>query len=253
MNTLERTLESFAALEVDAAATAAAQARLEAVIDRRLDARAARRPARRVGGWLAAATSAAAVTLAVLLLPLTPAPAMAFSQVQAHFRDFRTLRFDMRQSSTGHEMLALRVSVTRDGKVRTDIGKDMSVVVNPVEQRMLTIVHRQRIAVEAPLVGALETDDGLEWLQEVRDFQGIATRLPNSRVIDGRRAYGWRLPVGTEEIELWATEDGLPLEMTMKGAGEMRLDFRFEFDVAFAPEVFSTSIPAGYSRAEAED
>jgi hypothetical protein len=253
MNTLDRTLESFAALDVDAAATAAAQARLEAVIDRRLEARAARRPARRVGGWLAAATSAAAVALAVLLLPLTPTPAVAFSQVQAHFRDFRTLRFDMTQSMNGHEGFATRVSMTRDGKVRTDIGGDMSVVVDPVERRVLTLMHRPRIAMETPLVGTPKEDDGLEWLREVRDFQGIATRLAGSRVIAGQRAYGWRLPVGTVELELWATEDGLPLEMKMKGAGEMRLDFRFEFDVAIAPEVFSTAIPAGYSRANAED
>jgi hypothetical protein len=253
MNTLDRTLESFAALEVDSAVTAAAQSRLEAVIDHRLNARAAHRPARRVGGWLAAATSALAVTLAVLLLPLTPTPAIAFSQVQAHFRDFRTLRFDMRQSASGRELVSMRVSVTRDGKVRTDIGKDMSVVINPAEQRMLTIVHRERIAMEAPLLGTPKEGDGLEWLQEVRDFQGIAARLPGSRVIDGRRAYGWELQVANVELELWATEDGLPLQMDMKGAGEMRIDFRFEFDVTFAPEVFSTSIPAGYRRGKAED
>jgi hypothetical protein len=253
MNTLDRTLESFAALEPDTAAIASAQSRLEAVIDRRLAARAARRPVRKVGGWLAAATSAAAVTLAVLLLPLAPTPAVAFSQVQAHFRDFRTLRFDMTQSATGHEMLAMRVSMTRDGKVRTDIGKDISVVVNPAEQRMLTIVHPERIAVEGPLYGASRKEEGLEWLQEVRDFQGIATRLTGSRVIDGQQAYGWRLDVEGVDLELWATQDGLPLEMKMKGAGEMRLDFRFEFDVAFAPEVFSTAIPAGYSLGNAED
>ena len=39
----------------------------------------------------------------------------------------------------------------------------------------------------------------------------------------------------------------------MKGAGEMRFDFHFEFDVAFAPEMFSTAIPAGYSRGNPED
>jgi hypothetical protein len=253
MNTLDGTLDSFAALEVDAASTAAAQARLEAIIDRRVNERATRRPARRIGGWLAAASSAAAVALAVLLLPLTPTPAIAFSQVQAHFRDFRTLRFDMTQSATGRQMLAVRVSMTRDGKVRTDIGKDMSVVVNPVEQRVLTIVHRERFAVEAPLEGTPKPGDGLEWLQEIRDFQGMATRLPDSRVIDGRRVYGWRLEVANVELELWATDDGLPLEMKMKGAAEMRFDFRFEFDVAFSPEVFSTAIPAGYSRGKAED
>jgi hypothetical protein len=252
MNTLDRTLESFGALEPDAASIASAQARLEAVVDRRLEVRAARRPVRRVGGWLAAATSAAAVALALLLLPFTPTPAVAFSQVQAHFRDFRTLRFDMSQSMNGGDGFATRVSMTRDGKVRTDIGKDLSVVVNPFERRVLTLVHRERIAMEAPLVGTPK-DDGLEWLREVRDFQGVATPLPDSRVIDGRLAHGWRLQVQSIELELWATDEGLPLEMKMKGAGDMRFDFRFEFDVAFAPEMFSTAIPAGYSRGNPED
>jgi hypothetical protein len=35
--------------------------------------------------------------------------------------------------------------------------------------------------------------------------------------------------------------------------GQMHFDFRFEFDVALPAETFSTAIPAGYSRAEAED
>ncbi len=253
MNTLDRTFESFATLEPDTAAIASAQSRLEAVIARQLAARAARRPMRKVGGWLAAATSAAAVTLAVLLLPLTPTPAIAFSQVQAHFRDFRTLRFDMTQSMNGQGGFATRVSVTRDGKVRTDIGEDMSVVVNPVERRILTMVHGERIAVVAPFEGAPTNSDGFEWLQEIRDFQGAATRLPQRRVIDGRQAEGWRLQVASVELDLWATEEGLPLEMTMKGAGEMRFDFRFEFDVAFTPQMFSTAIPAGYSAGTPED
>jgi outer membrane lipoprotein-sorting protein len=250
MNSLDRTLDLFVSSEPDASAIAAAQGRLEAAVAARVAARPAR-STRRVGGWFAVAASAAAVAFAVLWLPLASTP--AFAQVQQHFRDFRTLRFDMKQFVAGSEVLAVRVSMTRGGDVRTDIGKDMSVIVNSGEGRVLTLAHGARRAVEQPLGSEASDSDALAWLEDVRNFQGAATRLPQTRVIDGRKAYGWRLDVDNVDLDLWATADGLPLEMQMSGAGQMRFDFDFEFDVALPAETFSTAIPDGYSRGDAED
>jgi outer membrane lipoprotein-sorting protein len=251
MNSLDRTLDLFASSEPDASAIGAAQGRLEAAVAARAATRPARSSTRRVGGWVAVATSAAAVAFAVLWMPLTSTP--AFAQVQEHFRDFRTLRFDMKQRVDGRENMAVRVSMTRGGDVRTDIGKDMSVIVNSKDDRVLTLVHGARLAVEHPRGSEVGDVDALDWLEDIREFQGAATRLPRQRVIDGRTAYGWQLKAGNLDLELWATADGLPLEMQMTGAGEMRFDFDFEFDVAIPAETFSTAIPAGYSRGEAED
>jgi hypothetical protein len=150
-------------------------------------------------------------------------------------------------------VLHTRVSMTHDGNVRTDIGSDLSVIVSSTENRVLTLLHGPRMAVEHPAgseVGEVDSDD---WLEDIREFQGAATRLPQTRIIDGHRAYGWQLRVENLDLVLWATADGLPLEMRMTGAAEMRFDFHFEFDVPLAPEVFSTAIPDGYSRAQAED
>jgi hypothetical protein len=241
----------FVSSEPDASAIAAAQGRLEAAVARRAASRPARSSTRRVGGWFAVASSAAAVAFALLWLPLTSTP--AFAQVQEHFRDFRTLRFDMKQLVAGREVLAVRVSMTRDGDVRTDIGKDMSVIVNSRDGRVLTLAHGPRHAMEQPLEKGAGDVDALDWLEEVRDFQGAATRLPQTRVIDGRKAYGWRLEDDNMDLELWATADGLPLEMQMSGDGQMRFDFDFEFDIVLPAETFSTAIPAGYSRGGAED
>jgi outer membrane lipoprotein-sorting protein len=251
MNSLDKALDSFVSSEPDPSAIAAAQGRLEAAVAARAATRPARPATRRLGGWVAAATSAAALAFAILWLPLNPTP--AFAQVQEHFRDFRTLRFDMKQRVAGREAMAVRVSMTRRGDVRTDIGKDMSVIVNSGDGRVLTLIHGARLAVENPRGSEAGDVDALDWLEDVREFQGAATRLPQQRVIDGRTAYGWRLKADNVDLELWATADGLPLEMQMNGAGQMSFDFDFEFDVALPAETFSTAIPAGYSRGEAED
>ena len=253
MNSLDRTLELAGTHEPPADMVNTAQARLEATIAARVAATRPRRAKRNVGGWLAAAASAVVVAGAFLWMPLMPTPALAFSEVQAHLRDFRTLRFDMRQVVAGQEGPVTRVTTTRDGKLRTDVGTDLSVIVNAAEGRVLTLVHPEHIAVESPLGGAVGDDDSVDWLEDIRDFQGAATRLPEPRNIGGQLAYGWQLRVQNLDVVLWATAEGLPLEMNMNGAGQMHFDFHFEFDVALPAETFSTAIPPGYSRAEAED
>ncbi len=252
MNSLDRTLEMFAREEPGAAAVQDAQRKLEARLADATSRSGARRT-RRIGGWLAAAASATAVLAAALWMPLASTTALAFSDVQEHFQNFRTLRFVMTQEVAGHPGAPIRVATTRTGDARTDIGEDLSVIVNAAERRVLTLVHAQHIAVEHPLGSEVGDMDSLDWMEDIREFQGAATRLSGTRIIDGRTAHGWQLRVQNLDIVLWATADGLPLQMQMNGGAEMRFDFRFEFDVQLPPETFSTAIPAGYSRAEAED
>jgi hypothetical protein len=254
MNSLDKTLDSIAASEPPADLVNAAQQRLEAAVAARIAATPASRARRSVAGWLAAGASVVAVVLAVVVLPLTSTPALAFSAVQEHFIDFRTLRFDMTQEVAGQKGPVTHFAVTRDGNLRTDIGSDLSVIVNKSEGRVLTLVHPDHIAIESPIGGGNVADDeSMRWLEDIRRFQGAAQRLPDARTIDGRRAYGWKLRTGNMDIVLWATEGGLPLEMRMTGEHEMRFDFHFEFDVPLPARMFSTAMPAGYSRAPAEN
>ena len=249
MNSLDRTLELFAVSEPDQSMVEAAQRKLDAAIAAKVAKVATRKPAPRVGGWLAAATSAAVVAVAMLWLPLNPTPALAFAQVQQHLRDFRTLRFDMEQRMNGEVMMKTRVNVTRDGNVRTDVGDDISVIVNSSERRVITLVHAERMAVVSPL-GAPVKEEALDWLKEIRDFQGAARQLPQTRVIGGQQAHGWELQTDGGKVVLWATEEGLPLEMTMVGSTPLQLSFRFEFDLPIEAKTFSTEVPAGYSLAQ---
>ena len=253
MNSLDRTLELFAMREPEPALVNDAQRRLEALVADRVAHASARRPVRHARGWLAAATTAAVVAVAMLWLPFGSAPVLAFAKIQEHFRDFRTLRFDVEQSMNGRVVMKSRVSVTHDGNVRTDVGDDISVIVNSTEMQVLTLMHSKHIAIPSPLDKPATKEDAIAWLDDIRDFQGEAKVLPKTRWIRGQRAHGWELATTAGKIVLWATEDGLPLEMTLGSSTPVELSFDFEFNPQLDAKFFSTEIPEGYSRGESED
>ena len=87
----------------------------------------------------------------------------------------------------------------------------------------------------------------------MRNFQGVATRLPGSRTIDGRKAYGWQLSTNGMELVLWASEDGLPLEMSMDQGTPLQFIFHFEINLPLSAELFSTRVPEGYREVAPED
>jgi hypothetical protein len=254
MNSLDRTLELVGGREPDAALVSNAQRELDAVVAAKLAARPARRPARAARGWLAAAASAAVAAVAVVWLPLGTTPALAFADVQKHFLDFQTLRFDVEQRMNGETLMKTRVSVRRDGSVRAEVGEDVIVVVNPVEQRVMSLIKSARLAVVSPLdEGQVKKDDALDWLDDIREFQGAAKALPGTRIIDGQKAHGWELTINGGKIVLWANDEGLPLQMKLDQGVAIDMDFHFEFDIAMPADLFSTRIPEGYSEGEAED
>ena len=72
-------------------------------------------------------------------------------------------------------------------------------------------------------------------------------------MIGGQPARGWELQTAGGKIVLWATEESLPLEMTMGGDAPLQISFHFEFDPPLAPQMFSTESPAGDSLGGRED
>jgi hypothetical protein len=251
MNTLDNMLESFASREIDDESVREAQHKLEAAITRRVSRQAPRIKNVRKTGWLAAAVSAGVAVLAMLWLPLNPAP--AFAAVQKHFSDFETMRFVLDQRVDGEPSIQTRVLATRSGNVRTEVGDDVVVIVNSAEGRVLTLLRPSRAAIVSPLVRPVEEDDALKWLKDIREFQGAAKVLPEPRTIRGQQAFGWQLEVQGIDMVLWATAAGLPLQMTMNPTAQLQLDFQFEFDVPLAPGSFSTAVPAGYTTGVDED
>jgi len=250
MNTLDNMVESFAASEIDDESVRAAQRNLEDAIARRMAGKPGLKNVRKTG-WLAAAASAVVAVLGLLWLPLNPTP--AFAAVQKHFRDFQTLRFVIDQRMAGQPTFQTRVQATRGGDVRTEVGEDVTVIVNSAEQRVLTLIRPSRMAIVSPLAHAVKEDDAMKWLKDIREFQGLAKALPEPRMINGQKAFGWQLKTEGIDMVLWATAEGLPLQMTMNPAAELQLDFHFEFDVPLASGSFSTEVPAGYHIGTDED
>jgi outer membrane lipoprotein-sorting protein len=252
MNSLDRTLELFAAREPESALVDAAQEKLVARVTAKIAAQPARAPARNIRGWLTAAATAVVVAVAALWLPFGPAPVLAFEQVQRHFRDFHTMRFDMEQSMNGQPVMKARISVHRDGSVRTEVGDDVVVVVNSEKKQVLTLVKSAQMAVLSPINQAPTKEESLDWLDEIRKFQGAAKELPGTRTIRGERVSGWELELNGSKVVLWANGEGLPLEMTLDQGASIKMSFRFEFEPVLPADVFSTMIPAGFHLAEAE-
>lgn len=237
-----------AAQAVPAAAVDAAQARLT-------DALRAAKPRRErpaMHRWAAAGFTAMAAVALAIALPFLSGHGDAFAAVQAHFRQFRTLQMDVTQRVGGQVIQTSRTRVDAAGATRTDIGESLSIVVDPARGRLLTLLHEPRQAMVAAIPQqAAATGNDIAWLDELRRYKGKATPLAESRTIDGQPAQGWRLDLGGSPAEIWADADGLPLELRMSGNG-LAIDYRFAFDVAFAPALFDTAVPDGYTQVAAD-
>lgn len=222
-----------------------AQARLSARLQH------ARKPVRaplRVW-WAVTATAVLAVVL-MIAGPMISGGGDAFAAVQAHFRHFTTLSMTIVQRMNGQALQDTRTWIDARGIVRTDVGEQLSVIVDAPRGRLLTLLHEPRQALIATLPkqdGRIGTDNALQWLEDLRTFKGMAIPLPDARVIDGRTARGWSLQVGGSTMELWADNDGLPLAMRRHGSAGLEIDFRFEFDRPIPPELMSSDPPLGYT------
>ena len=226
---------------------------------RRLLARVQAAPRRRVRfgvrtWWMAAAATLAIAVLVVATAPMLPGNGNAFAAVQARFRDFDTLAMTIVQRFDGQPLQTSRTVVDARGVLRTDVGAELSIIVDPVRGRLLTLLHGSREAMLAPIPKRDDPttqptqDDTLSWLEELRTFKGEATPLAETRIIDGHRARGWRLSVQSTTMELWADADGLPLAMRQLGGGGLEIDYRFEFDRPIPPGYLRSDPPAGYTQ-----
>lgn len=195
-------------------------------------------------GWMAAAATACMV-LAITLLPTSRG--IAFDVVQKHLRDFSTLTFVIDQRSHGEELPGIRVRMNRQGDVRTDLGTATSTIVSPRQHAMLMLLHDVHQAMPMPLgTAAGSAEDRFAWLDAIRDFQGEATRLPGTRVIDGRVTTGWTLDTHGMHISLWADAEGLPLAVEINGGDVLSQRMHVTLDAPIDPAVFSTRVPTGY-------
>jgi len=206
---------------------------------------------KRPWGWIAAAVSVAVVAIVASWWAFTSRP--QFSAVQQQLRDFRTLSFVIDQSVEGGEVMRSRVVTTHEGDVRSEVGDEITVIANAREKQVLVLTKSARVAQLAPLAKRVARDDQFAWLEEVRNFRGDAARLPQTRLIGGHVAHGWQLATAGMEIVMWATEEGMPLEMTLNQGTPMQLLFHFDMNPPLAADLFSTRVPDGFTLAPMED
>lgn len=213
--------------------------------------RAARPRVRSSTAWFGAMAAAACAVVVLIVAPLLTGggevQGASFDAVQRQMRDFRTLDMRIEQRFDGELLVTSRVRLDRGGATRTDVGSELSVIVDVARGRIVTLLHDSHEAQITSFAGGGRQDqDALGWLHEIETFKGVARRLPNTRRIDGQDAQGWSFDAGGSSVVMWADAQGFPREMTVGGSAQLDLRFRFTFDAAFAADVLSSAVPAGY-------
>jgi len=236
----------------EATTTDAAQRRLMHRLDDASRSESAKSaPWRLNWGW---ATAAALAVLVVPLLIIVPGSngGLVFADVQSFFTDFRTMHARMTTTMNGNQIMTMDIVVDDQHRARIDSGDSLSIIVDPNRREMLQLFHDAVRAARVPLSGddADEQGSGLEWLAEIRDYQGQARLVDETRLIDGAEVFGFRLTQRAIDMTIWATDSGRPVLLEMETGHEVApttTRIRFDFDRPVDPERFSLDAPAGYT------
>jgi hypothetical protein len=234
--------------EAPSTATSTAQERLIALMQSK--AKPARSNSRR---WLAFAATAAIALVITVIGPMLSGGGVAFAAVQNHFSHFDNLVMNITQSFKGQPIQSSEIIVNAQGITRTNVGKQLSIIVDPKQGRMLTLLHDSREAMLTSIPKSQpQAQSELKWLQELRNFKGEATPLPNKRIINGHSAQGWVLNLQGLKMEIWADADGLPLQMRQEGSTELLIDYSFEFDREDMDKQLNSVPPSDYKLVQPE-
>lgn len=242
-DSIQNYVDAVTGQQPDPAQTENAQRKLRARLDSETAVVAANK-----SGWGWATAAAAAVLLPMLLWMPGTNSALAFSDVQRHFLAFDTLVAQLTTTVGGNELVEMTIRVDERDRARLDAGAGFTYVIDPSRSMMLQLFHDQKRALLVPLAEANELNDGagLDWLADIREFQGQAELLDETIVIRGRQAYGFSLDAGGMDMTLWAAESGEPLRLLMAGPGGLETRLDFEFDQSLDDELFSLTPPADY-------
>lgn len=193
--------------------------------------------------WMRVAGAVAILILAVSLVPLLlpgKPGASAFAQAQAWFESYRTLQFVMTMTRDGTELTTVSVWTDDTGATRIETPPITHLVL-PRENSMHTLLPNGQLMSRplGPVPGAFNLGDGMEWLDELVTFQGMAELLDDSRMIDGTEALGWRLELSGASHTLWVDpSDNRPLRLEADLVGGVRMASVFTFDEPLPTELF---------------
>lgn len=246
--TLNECIDAVLAQTEDRAQSESAQRKLIARLD-------AEKPASREAsvrwGWATAALAAVLVPL-LMWLPGTNG-GLAFADVQRFFTDFETMSARMTTTMGEQTIMEMDIRVDENDRARLDAGSGFSYVIDPNRSQMLQLFHGRKqaalIALNEP--EAVDEIAAMDWLDEIREFQGQAELLPGAITIRGQQARAFSLNTSGLEMTLWASESGEPMRLEMSssepaGPQAVKIRIDFEFDRVLEDSLFSLTPPADY-------
>jgi outer membrane lipoprotein-sorting protein len=158
----------------------------------------------------------------------------------------QTVVMDDGSSSSSHQMIL-------DPMRRRELLPDGSIMIvdsSAVDVRYLRLSPDQDKAELTIMPGKGPTVSNPDLLVMIARIQDGSEQDLGTKMIQGRRAEGFRVSQTANEFEVWLDQDtGMPLvfEITHIGHGRRIIHTDFNFDEAFDDSLFSTTPPAGFS------
>lgn len=198
-----------------------------------------RSAASRVMRWAGGAVTAALlITLVPQLLPGNGGA--AFAQVQSWFENFRTVHATTVTRQGGEEISRIEVWATAEGGMRLETGQSVQIL-DPSTGTFHTLLPGDRVmSMPIPVNDTSQAGGTMEWVESIREFQGDAERISQSRWIEGHETVGYRLTVEQTTVDLWAIpESGRPVLMELELGGGVTMETRLEFDQPLPEDAFT--------------
>ncbi|HUF74067.1 MAG TPA: hypothetical protein VMR74_14380 [Gammaproteobacteria bacterium] len=195
-------------------------------------------------GWLSLAGAASILfaAIAVVSFFLPGDNGSAFAQAQQWFASFRTLQVEM-TVETGQDAVA-RTNIWLDdsGDMRIESAGATWIVKPEAGMMYVLLPDGETIAQSIPPVSVAENSTG--WIDGIRDFQGEAELVAESRFIEGISATGYSLTMGASTFVLWVDPfDNKPLLMESEMPGGVTMRNALSFDTPLPADVFD--VPEG--------
>ena len=227
------------------AATARARSRLPSP---------APRARKQVFSWRMAGATALAIGALMLVPLLMPGHhGAAFALVQEWFETYRTLHVTTVMEQNGNRVSRMEIWANDSGSVRIDMDPVTHIIDAGTDTMHILMPGNQ--VMSKPILTAGTTgmsDKAFEWLEEIRDFQGDARVLEESREIDGIRASGYSLSLEGTRLVLWVDpDDNRPLQLVGELPGNLKMRSDLEFNIALPADTFT--VPAHYRQVDPED
>jgi hypothetical protein len=209
----------------------------------------ARGGGRRTMRWLslvAASVVFAAVTAVSLFLP--GQTGSAFAQAQQWFSTFRTLRIETTAQMGQETVSQVTFWLNATGDLRIEAAGATTIVRTDTDTIYVVLPDGQALAQSIPP----EAGESIDWLEEIRSFQGQADLLDESRLLDDISAIGYGLTAGSTTFEVWVDPfDGRPLLIEAETPAGATVRHVLNFDVPLPVSAFA--VPDGVQPVEAHE